>query len=236
MPTPRRKTTPSFASTPRNLPDEADPASQPMPQRGPIDPPANVPEPDPPPNGAPGTDSGPLTDTPASRATDLWHDAPPRDPANPDDEDGDDDPDEEAPAEDPDEPDDDENASATVVSAPPPPGTAANHTHPMTVGNVRYEARIQILDAFQYPGGLRDAPGWIDRSWIGYASDEDQLRDIPAGPCLRVPVPSGDIAICRIGDFVAKQEIRMAPDLPGDIKIEVWPKEQFFKLFMPVGS
>lgn len=100
-------------------------------------------------------------------------------------------------------------------------------------GSVRYEGRIQILDAFQYPGVLANAPDWVDRNWIAFG-DHDDLRGIPAGPCLRVPLTSGATAICRVGDYVCQQEVRMAPDTRGEVRIEVWPKEQFQKNFMPV--
>lgn len=171
---------------------------------------------------------------------------PPRDPVpipdpDPDQEDEPDLPDED----DPDVPDEDEPTDETDAEvdellarddsfhfAEPP-------THPAPAaarGTVRYEARIQILDAWQYPGGLKDAPDWIDRNWVAYAADEDSLRNIPAGPCLRVPLASGEVAICRIGDFVAMQEIRLVADQPGDVRVEVWPQEQFFKLFMPVTT
>lgn len=97
---------------------------------------------------------------------------------------------------------------------------------------IRYEARIQILDAYQYPGGLTGAPDWVDRNWVGYA-DPDELRQIPAGPCLRVPLPVGLIAICRIGDYVCRQSVLLAPGLPADVRLEVWQREQFEKMFVP---
>lgn len=100
-------------------------------------------------------------------------------------------------------------------------------------GSVRYEGRIQVLDAFRYPGVLKDAPDWVDRNWIAFA-DHDDVRNIPAGPCLRVPLPSGVTAVCRVGDYVVQQEVRVALDTPGDVRIEVWPAEQFQKNFMPV--
>lgn len=97
---------------------------------------------------------------------------------------------------------------------------------------VHYEARIQILDAFQYPGALKGAPEWVDRNWIGYA-DEDPLRQIEAGPCLRVPVQSGVTGICRIGDYVCRQSVTLFPGEPPEIRLEVWPRETFIKMFVP---
>jgi hypothetical protein len=99
-----------------------------------------------------------------------------------------------------------------------------------------YESRIRIVDAWQYPGNVISAPGWIDRDWIGFA-DWDPVRDIPAGPALRIPDdpenPATSYTICRVGDYVARQEILLTTSLPGEMRIEVWPKEQFQRLFIP---
>lgn len=99
-----------------------------------------------------------------------------------------------------------------------------------------YESRIRIVDAWQYPGNVVNAPEWIDRDWIGFA-DWDPLRDIPAGPALRIPDdpdnPATSYTVCRVGDYVAKQEILLTTNLPGEMRIEVWPKEQFQRLFIP---
>jgi hypothetical protein len=101
--------------------------------------------------------------------------------------------------------------------------------------NARYEARITILDAFHYPGNLKGAPEWVDRNWVGYG-DDDPLRGITAGPCLRVPKHNvhEDVVLARIGDYVTRQEVRLAPNVPGDIRVEVWAREQFEKMFLPV--
>lgn len=98
---------------------------------------------------------------------------------------------------------------------------------------VRYEGRIRILEAFQYLGRLDSAPTWIDRSWLGYA-DFDDLRKIEPGPCLRVPLTTGQNAICRIGDFCVQQEVVLQQGMLSDIRVEVWAKEDFVKNFMPV--
>lgn len=100
-------------------------------------------------------------------------------------------------------------------------------------GVVRYEGRIRILEAFQYLGRLDSAPTWVDRSWLGY-SDYDDLRKIEPGPCLRVPLMSGQNAICRIGDFCVQQEVVLQQGMLSDVRVEVWPKEEFVKNFMPV--
>jgi len=96
-----------------------------------------------------------------------------------------------------------------------------------------YESRIRILEAWQYPARIPpDAPGWVDRNWISW-SEYDEVRGIEAGPCLRVPLASGEVAVCRKGDYVCRQEVLMLADFPGDVRVEVWPCAQFEKLFMP---
>jgi hypothetical protein len=99
--------------------------------------------------------------------------------------------------------------------------------------SLRYEGRITIVDAWQYPGGLQQAPQWIDRNWVGFG-DYDEMRDIPPGPCLRVPNAAGDVVLCRIGDYVAQQEVKIDDSL-SDLRIEVWAKEQFERLFIPLA-
>lgn len=99
---------------------------------------------------------------------------------------------------------------------------------------VRYEARITIVDAYQYSGALKDAPDWVDRNWAAYADNFDPLRQLEPGPALRVPTYRGDTVLCRVGDYVARQEVKITADQPGEIKIEVWEKEQFQRIFMPV--
>ena len=97
--------------------------------------------------------------------------------------------------------------------------------------HVSYESRINIVDAWQYPGSLRDAPNWVDKNWAGFG-DFDPMRAIEPGPCLRVPI-HGQIVLARIGDYVCRQEVKLNPEL-SDIRIEVWEQGQFEKLFLPV--
>lgn len=98
---------------------------------------------------------------------------------------------------------------------------------------IRYEGRIRILEAFHYAGRLDAAPSWVDRNWIGYA-DFDDLRQIKAGPCLRVPLHSGNLAVARVGDYIVQQEVVLGPGLPSDVRVEVWAKGDFEKNFLPV--
>lgn len=99
----------------------------------------------------------------------------------------------------------------------------------------RYESRIQIIDAYQYHGSVADAPAWVDRNWIGYC-DDDPVREIAAGPCLRVPLTgaesSGDVVLCRDGDYIAQQSVTLAPNSSPIIRIEVWNRDMFHKLFL----
>lgn len=131
------------------------------------------------------------------------------------------------PGEEPDDPGNDEERERPGKHQPREP----DEIHP-PAGEVRYESRIQILDAFQYPGSLVHAPPWVDRNWIGFG-DYDQLRGIEPGPCLRVPLPSGVTALCRVGDYVCRQSVTLVQGNPAEIRLEVWDREQFVKLFVP---
>lgn len=97
---------------------------------------------------------------------------------------------------------------------------------------VRYEQRIQVLDAFQYPGHLSDAPDWVDRNWAAYG-DWDPVRNIEAGPALRVPLENGYAALARPGDYVVFQQIKLDARR-SDQRVEVWPKESFEKIFLRI--
>lgn len=103
----------------------------------------------------------------------------------------------------------------------------------LAMGSVRYEGRIRIMEAFQYMGSVAAAPAWIDRNWISFA-DHDDLRGIPAGPALRVPLLSGNTAVARIGDYIVQQEVLLGPGMPTDLRVEVWAKPDFEKNFLPV--
>jgi hypothetical protein len=103
------------------------------------------------------------------------------------------------------------------------------------LAGARYEGRIRILEAYQYPGAVHHAPGWIDRNWVAFA-DWDPVRNIEAGPALRVPTARGDTALARLGDYVVKQEVILAVGIPADVQIDVWPKDQFEKYFIRVSS
>lgn len=95
----------------------------------------------------------------------------------------------------------------------------------------KYESRITVVEAWQYAGQLGSAPDFVDKNWLGYAQD-DTLRQIPAGPCLRVPTGTGDEVVCRIGDYIVQQEVKIDSNI-SDLRIEVWAKEHFQKMFLP---
>ena len=119
---------------------------------------------------------------------------------------------------------------------PAPPARAGQPATP-TIDNapdhVRYESRIQILEAFRYMGSFVNAPPWIDRNWLSHG-DHDPLRNIEAGPALRIPLDSG-VVIARLGDYVCQQSVALTEGV-SDIRLEVWPAETFQKLFIPKSS
>ena len=103
-------------------------------------------------------------------------------------------------------------------------------------GATRFESRIRILDAWKYSGSVATAPAYVDRNWIGYASEYDRLRQIEPGPCLRVPLTPDPnervITVCRVGDYVVHEEI-VGDDGGLSERIEVWEHNQFERLFLP---
>ncbi len=102
-------------------------------------------------------------------------------------------------------------------------------------GKVRYESRINIVDAFQYKGTLTGAPDWIDRNWAGFG-EYDPIRGIDEGPCLRVPSQAnpGEVVLARIGDYVCRQSVLLDNGRPPQVRTEVWASEQFERLFVGV--
>jgi hypothetical protein len=108
------------------------------------------------------------------------------------------------------------DASRPVPAMPP-----ANPTRAVT-----YQSRIRVIDAWQYGGNLKDAPDFVDRNWAGWDDT----------PILRVPHyarPDGEPVICRVMDYVVRQEVKLAEGMPTMERVEVWPKEEFERLFIP---
>lgn len=95
--------------------------------------------------------------------------------------------------------------------------------------NAQYVQRINVLEAFQYPGTLVNAPPWIDRNWIGW-QDFDEVHNIPAGPALSIP----GVGVARRGDFVVQQSVMITEGGISDIKLAIYRPEEFYKWFLPV--
>jgi hypothetical protein len=144
-----------------------------------------------------------------------------------------------------------------------PPGTAAASPSPPPISGdlspgrlpdgstITFESRVTVIDAWKYPGSLKDAPDWVDRNWIGWADNRPALL-VPTHPNTLVTsrLPDGSIAtnspsIAHPGDYIVRQKVRLAHDvspsrLPDgsiaddQLKIEVWPADDFEKLFIPV--
>jgi len=118
------------------------------------------------------------------------------------------------------------------VATPPPeepkPFKPSPYVKPSTP--VRYESRIEVLEAFRYPGSLLNAPDWVDRNWVAWA-DTDEVTKQPAGPALRVPMENGGQVLCRVGDYIVKQNVR--GDTGSRVKTEVWAGAEFERIFVP---
>jgi len=98
--------------------------------------------------------------------------------------------------------------------------------HPTPTAHVAYTSRIEVIEAFQYDGSLKSAPDFIDRNWVGWDGT----------PILRVPHPArpeGPPAVCHPGDYVVRQSVTLAPNVPAEERLEVWPKADFERLFIP---
>jgi hypothetical protein len=107
---------------------------------------------------------------------------------------------------------------------------------------ITYRSRISVVEAWRYPGQLAKAPDFIDRSWTAWADSD--LYGRPAGPALRVPVarsisgpvPPDGTKLCRIGDYVVRQNVTLVEGLDPELTLDVWPKDDFERLFMPVSD
>ena len=95
------------------------------------------------------------------------------------------------------------------------------------------------MEAWRYPGQLATAPGFIDRSWTAWA--DATIDGKPAGPALKIPItgsfsgptPPDGAKLCRIGDYVVRQMVSIIDNLEEEA-LDVWPKEEFERLFIPV--
>lgn len=103
--------------------------------------------------------------------------------------------------------------------------------------SVRYESRIRIIDAWQYNGNLAEAPAYVDRSWAAWG-EYDEERKLEPGPALRVPLEHGREVekLCRKGDYIVRQEVVIALGVEPDVRLEVWRKDEFEKMFLPTRA
>lgn len=131
----------------------------------------------------------------------------------------------------------DNSTTAAAASAPTNPKSSTPTPTPQLT---TYRSRIAVVEAWRYPGSLKEAPEFVDRSWAAYVN-EDEILNKPAGPALRVPVPRSAISpspadgvkICRVGDYMVLQKVTLAEEIEPEQTLDVWPKEEFEKLFIP---
>lgn len=129
-------------------------------------------------------------------------------------------------------------ASAAALSALPDP-TGQDQI-------VKWAARIEVLQAYQFRGALHSAPAWIDRNWLswdgggGIGEAGDDVRREP-GPALNVTRKDGShVGMCLHGDYVCRQNTTVDdPEVPGGLRmlpdhLAVVPKAEFERLFRPV--
>jgi hypothetical protein len=98
-----------------------------------------------------------------------------------------------------------------------------------------YQSRIKIVEAWRYPGSLKNAPSFIDPNWAAWGERDDaHIPPLEPGPALRIPArtPTGD-KLARAGDYVVRQEVALTSELAGEVEVDVWPADQFERLFMP---
>lgn len=102
---------------------------------------------------------------------------------------------------------------------------------------VRYAARIEILQAYQFDARLHDAPEWIDRNWLAWA-DRDGNHE--AGPALDVLDGTRSVGTARKGDWVVRQTTTMddknSPTGLSTIHdhLAVISEHEFSRLYLPV--
>lgn len=75
-----------------------------------------------------------------------------------------------------------------------------SHLDPATlpVGTeVQYEPRVSIVTAYRFNGQVAKAPDYIDRNWISYND----------GPTLTVMDGDVEIGLCKVGDWICRQDV-----------------------------
>lgn len=71
---------------------------------------------------------------------------------------------------------------------------------PADASNIRYESRINVVNAYRFDGRVAEAPPWIDRSGACYKD---------GAPALRIENPDNEHqpTIVRVGDYILVQDI-----------------------------
>jgi len=138
------------------------------------------------------------------------------------------------------------NPSSAGFAATVPPKLGSEYSAPVDAPSksptVTYRSRISVVEAWRYPGQLAGAPLFIDRSWTAWADSD--INGSPSGPALRVPVtrslsgptPPDGTKLCRVGDYVVRQMVTLVDGLDAEESLDVWAKEAFERLFMPVSQ
>lgn len=106
---------------------------------------------------------------------------------------------------------------------------------------VRYAARIEILQAYQFDGRLWDAPAWVDKNWLAWA-DADPNSPVrgEAGPALDVIDGRRHVGTARKGDWVVRQTTTMddkhSPTGLSTVHdhLAVIPADEFSRLYLPI--
>jgi hypothetical protein len=97
------------------------------------------------------------------------------------------------------------------------------------LGTAKYVQRIDVLEAFQYVGTLKDAPPWIDRNWTSYAGYDEVTKEEP-GPALKVP----GLGLCRKNWFIVQQAVRLDEAGTQDVRLAIYRPDDFYKWFLPL--
>ena len=105
---------------------------------------------------------------------------------------------------------------------------------------VRYAARIEILQAYQFDGRLYDAPDWVDKNWLSWVEADNFGRE--AGPSLDVMDGRRSVGTARKGDWVVRQTTTMddkhSPTGLTTVHdhLAVIPRDEFTRLYLPIAE
>ena len=56
---------------------------------------------------------------------------------------------------------------------------------------------------------------------------------IPVSRTISGPTPADGFKFCRIGDYVVRQNVTLVDGLEPEESLDVWPKDDFERLFLP---